>query len=81
MKVGFIGTGRMGRAMARRLIEAGHELAVFNRTAAKAAELVQAGAKSAVSIARAAQQGDAVFKATGRKLVRVAGRVEHPLRI
>ncbi|HTQ76201.1 MAG TPA: NAD(P)-dependent oxidoreductase [Burkholderiales bacterium] len=61
MKVGFIGTGRMGRAMARRLIEAGHELAVFNRTPAKAAELVQAGARSAASIARAAQHGDAVF--------------------
>jgi 3-hydroxyisobutyrate dehydrogenase-like beta-hydroxyacid dehydrogenase len=61
MKVGFIGTGRMGRAMARRLIEASHDIAVFNRTAAKAAELVQAGAKSAASLSHAARHGDAVF--------------------
>jgi 3-hydroxyisobutyrate dehydrogenase-like beta-hydroxyacid dehydrogenase len=61
MKVGFIGTGRMGRAMARRLIEASHDIAVFNRTAAKAVELVQAGAKSAASLAHAARHGDAVF--------------------
>ena len=35
MKVGFIGLGRMGQAMARRLLDAGHELAVYNRTTAK----------------------------------------------
>jgi len=61
MKVGFIGTGRMGRAMARRLIEASHDVAVFNRTAAKAAELVQAGARSAASLAHAVRYGEAVF--------------------
>jgi 3-hydroxyisobutyrate dehydrogenase-like beta-hydroxyacid dehydrogenase len=61
MKVGFIGTGRMGRAMARRLVEAGHDVAVFNRTPAKAAELVQAGARSAASLAHAARDGEAVF--------------------
>jgi 3-hydroxyisobutyrate dehydrogenase-like beta-hydroxyacid dehydrogenase len=61
MKVGFIGTGRMGRAMARRLIEAGHDVTVFNRTAARAAELVQAGARSAASLAHAARHGEAVF--------------------
>ncbi|HEX2200178.1 MAG TPA: NAD(P)-dependent oxidoreductase [Burkholderiales bacterium] len=36
MKVGFLGLGKMGRAMALRLVEAGHSLAVFNRTAAAA---------------------------------------------
>ena len=61
MKVGFIGTGRMGRAMALRLIEASHDLAVFNRTAAKTRELVEAGAKAAVSLAQAARYGEAVF--------------------
>lgn len=61
MKVGFIGTGRMGRAMARRLIEAGHELAVFNRTAAKTGELVETGAKAMASLAQAARYGEAVF--------------------
>jgi 3-hydroxyisobutyrate dehydrogenase-like beta-hydroxyacid dehydrogenase len=47
--------------MARRLIEAKHDLAVFNRTSAKVAELVQFGAKSAASLAHAARYGDAVF--------------------
>ena len=32
MKVGFIGLGRMGQAMATRMLQAGHDLAVFNRT-------------------------------------------------
>ena len=32
MKVGFIGLGRMGQVMARRLIDGGHELGVYNRT-------------------------------------------------
>ena len=36
MKLGFIGLGQMGRAMAGRLIESGHELVVYNRTASVA---------------------------------------------
>ncbi|HZV21207.1 MAG TPA: NAD(P)-binding domain-containing protein, partial [Hyphomicrobiales bacterium] len=42
MKVGFIGIGRMGQVMARRLIEAGHDVAVFDRTPAKAESLTPA---------------------------------------
>jgi len=61
MKVGFIGTGRMGRAMARRLIGASHDLAVFNRTPDKTKELVDAGAKALASLAQAARYGEAVF--------------------
>jgi 3-hydroxyisobutyrate dehydrogenase-like beta-hydroxyacid dehydrogenase len=61
MKVGFIGTGRMGRAMARRLIDASHDLAVFNRTPDKTKELVDAGAKALASLAQAARYGEAVF--------------------
>jgi 3-hydroxyisobutyrate dehydrogenase-like beta-hydroxyacid dehydrogenase len=61
MKVGFIGTGRMGRAMARRLIGASHDLAVFNRTPGKTKELVDAGAKALASLAQAARYGEAVF--------------------
>jgi 3-hydroxyisobutyrate dehydrogenase-like beta-hydroxyacid dehydrogenase len=34
MEVGFIGLGRMGRAMARNLLKAGHHVFVFNRTRA-----------------------------------------------
>lgn len=61
MKVGFIGAGRMGRAMARRLIEARHDLGVFNRTPGKIKELTDAGAKAMSSLAEATRYGEAVF--------------------
>ncbi|MCC6947993.1 MAG: NAD(P)-dependent oxidoreductase [Bradyrhizobiaceae bacterium] len=61
MKVGFIGLGRMGTAMAQRLLQAGHEVAVFNRTPAKAKPLADAGAKVVPSISEAAAFGEAVF--------------------
>jgi hypothetical protein len=61
MKVGFIGLGRMGQAMARRLVEAKHDVGVFNRTPAKARDLVQAGAAAMASLAHAARHGEAVF--------------------
>jgi 3-hydroxyisobutyrate dehydrogenase-like beta-hydroxyacid dehydrogenase len=61
MKVGFIGLGRMGGAMAGRLLEAGHEVGVYNRTAAKLKPLTDAGAKVVDSIKAAATFGDAVF--------------------
>lgn len=49
MKIGFIGLGRMGQGIARRLLDAGHDLVVYNRTPEKAAELCQAGARLAAS--------------------------------
>ena len=61
MKVGFIGLGRMGQAMARRMLDAGHEVTAYNRTPEKLKELAAAGAKVAKSIAQAATAGDAVF--------------------
>ena len=61
MKVGFIGLGRMGGMMARRLIDGGHEVAVYNRTAEKTRDLLEHGAKAAGSIAAAANFGPAVF--------------------
>lgn len=39
MKVGFIGLGSMGLPLARRLLQAGHQLAVYNRTRARADQL------------------------------------------
>jgi 3-hydroxyisobutyrate dehydrogenase-like beta-hydroxyacid dehydrogenase len=60
MKVGFIGLGRMGAGMALRLIDAGHELSVWNRTPDKARPLVAKGAKLAATIADACR-GDAVI--------------------
>jgi 3-hydroxyisobutyrate dehydrogenase-like beta-hydroxyacid dehydrogenase len=44
VKIGFIGMGNMGAPMAMALLKAGHELKVFNRTAAKAEPLARAGA-------------------------------------
>ncbi|WP_283137912.1 NAD(P)-dependent oxidoreductase [Rhizohabitans arisaemae] len=51
MSVGWIGLGRMGAAMARRLVDAGEDVTVWNRTAAKAAPLAAAGAQVADSVA------------------------------
>lgn len=60
-KVAFIGLGRMGSGMAARLLTAGHELTVFNRTPEKAQDLISAGARWADSPRQAAQSADAVF--------------------
>ncbi|MEP9369589.1 NAD(P)-dependent oxidoreductase [Xanthobacter sp. VNH20] len=60
MKIGFIGLGRMGEAMAANLLKAGHEVSVYNRSPAKADALVAAGAARAASIAEACQ-GEAVL--------------------
>jgi len=61
MKVGFVGTGRMGGAMSRRLIEAGHNVAVYDRVPDQIGALVEAGAKAMGSLAQAARYGEAVF--------------------
>jgi 3-hydroxyisobutyrate dehydrogenase len=44
-RIGWIGLGRMGEAMAKRLVKAGHDVSVWNRTASKAAPLAEVGAK------------------------------------
>lgn len=44
MRVGWVGTGRMGSVLATRLLRAGYDVAVYNRTRAKAAALGEAGA-------------------------------------
>jgi 3-hydroxyisobutyrate dehydrogenase-like beta-hydroxyacid dehydrogenase len=54
MNVGWIGLGNMGSVMAARVLEAGHELTVYNRNASKAAALVERGARLAHSPADAA---------------------------
>jgi 3-hydroxyisobutyrate dehydrogenase len=59
--VGFIGLGIMGRAMARRLVDAGHRVTVWNRDASKAAELVAAGARQASTPRAAAEGADVVI--------------------
>jgi 3-hydroxyisobutyrate dehydrogenase-like beta-hydroxyacid dehydrogenase len=61
MKVGFIGIGRMGEAMSRRLLDGGHEVAVYNRTADKVKPLVDLGAKPAASIGEVSNFSRAAF--------------------
>jgi 3-hydroxyisobutyrate dehydrogenase-like beta-hydroxyacid dehydrogenase len=51
MKIGFIGLGNMGTGMAASLLKAGHEVAVYNRTASKTEALVRLGAKAQSSVA------------------------------
>jgi 3-hydroxyisobutyrate dehydrogenase-like beta-hydroxyacid dehydrogenase len=43
-RLGWVGAGRMGQALAARLLAAGHDVAVYNRTRSKAEALVEAGA-------------------------------------
>jgi 3-hydroxyisobutyrate dehydrogenase-like beta-hydroxyacid dehydrogenase len=48
-KLGYVGLGLMGAPMTRRLLAAGYEVAIWNRSSAKAAALVDAGAKRTTS--------------------------------
>jgi 3-hydroxyisobutyrate dehydrogenase-like beta-hydroxyacid dehydrogenase len=60
MKVGFIGLGHMGAGMAANLLNAGHDVTVYNRTRTKVEALVAQGAKAAASVSDACR-GDAVI--------------------
>ena len=60
-RLGFIGLGAMGSRIARRLLDAGYPLAVYNRTAEKAQPLADAGAQVCDSPSRLAQQSDVVL--------------------
>jgi 3-hydroxyisobutyrate dehydrogenase-like beta-hydroxyacid dehydrogenase len=57
-KIAFLGLGQMGAPMARRLIAAGHQLTVWNRTADRANPLVAEGAAAAGSPAQAGAAAD-----------------------
>ena len=59
-KVGFIGLGRMGHGMAGRYLDAGFTVAIWNRSKAKAEDLIARGARWASSPADAADGADAV---------------------
>jgi 3-hydroxyisobutyrate dehydrogenase len=59
-RVAFIGLGRMGHGMAGRYLDAGFSVAVWNRSKAKAADLIARGARWAWSPAGAADGADAV---------------------
>ena len=63
--VGFIGLGLMGKPMARNLLRAGFPLIVWNRTKAKADDLVRDGAKLAANRREAASQSDVLITIVG----------------
>ncbi len=64
LRLGWIGVGRMGQALAARLLDAGHDLALYNRTRAKSEPLAARGATVADSLADLADR-DIVFTMVG----------------
>ncbi|HEY6241804.1 MAG TPA: NAD(P)-dependent oxidoreductase [Burkholderiales bacterium] len=61
MKIGIAGTGRMGAAIAQRCLNLGHEVTVWNRTAARTQPLAAAGAKVAATPFQAASFSETVI--------------------
>lgn len=61
MRIAVIGLGRMGRALAERLLAEGHQVSVWNRTAARAGALKEQGAQVLDSADDVGNQCDAVF--------------------
>ena len=64
-KIAFIGTGVMGASIVKHLLQAGHELTVYNRTKEKTDELVALGAKWAATPAEASKGQDIIFTMVG----------------
>lgn len=61
MKIGFLGLGHMGSPMALRLLAAGHEVTVWNRTRTRTEALATAGATVAATAAEAVRDAEAVL--------------------
>jgi 3-hydroxyisobutyrate dehydrogenase-like beta-hydroxyacid dehydrogenase len=57
MQVGFVGLGNMGQPIARNLLKAGHQVAVYNRTRSRAEALTADGARVAQTLAEACAPG------------------------
>src|SRR5437667_1479775 len=60
MKVGFIGLGRMGKGMARRILDGGHDLAVYDVVREATADFETAGARVASSLSDVCERRDVV---------------------
>lgn len=65
MNIGFIGTGVMGHAVVTHLMNAGHQLIVFNRTKSKTNDLVKAGATWQDSPKKVTEMSDIIFTMVG----------------
>jgi 3-hydroxyisobutyrate dehydrogenase-like beta-hydroxyacid dehydrogenase len=71
MKVAVLGMGRMGQALAGRLVDAGHDLVIWNRTPGKVPDLVARGAEEAASVAAAVGPAQVVLSSlTNDEVVR-----------
>lgn len=64
-KVGFVGTGIMGSAMAGHLMDAGFEVSVYNRTKSKAQPLIDRGAVWCETVGECAKNQDVVISIVG----------------
>jgi 3-hydroxyisobutyrate dehydrogenase-like beta-hydroxyacid dehydrogenase len=60
MKIGFLGLGKMGAGIAANLLKSGHEVVVWNRSAAKAQPLIDLGARPAATPRQAAAEREVV---------------------
>ena len=65
MKLGYIGIGLMGKPMVLRLLAAGHEVTVWNRSRDKLAPVVEKGAKAAKSPADVAHTAAELYRLLG----------------
>ncbi|AIK35444.1 NAD-binding of NADP-dependent 3-hydroxyisobutyrate dehydrogenase family protein (plasmid) [Bacillus pseudomycoides] len=63
--VGFIGTGVMGKSMAMHTLNAGHSVLVYNRTPAKAEELIKQGAIFEETVSELASKSDVIITMVG----------------
>ena len=61
LKIGWVGLGNMGNAMAANLLKAGHQVTVFNRTKGKEGALIDAGAGSAADLKDLIDKSDIIF--------------------
>ncbi|MEM2365288.1 MAG: NAD(P)-dependent oxidoreductase, partial [Candidatus Bathyarchaeia archaeon] len=64
-RVGWIGTGVMGKPMCGHILRAGYRVTLYNRTKAKAEELIARGAKWAGSPREVAEEADVIFTMVG----------------
>ncbi|MGC3995764.1 MAG: NAD(P)-dependent oxidoreductase [Propionicimonas sp.] len=64
-RIAFLGLGRMGSGMASRLLDAGHDLVVWNRTSARCVPFAERGARVAPTPAEAVVDAEAVFVMVG----------------
>jgi len=63
--IGFVGTGVMGKSMAGHLLKAGYQVLVFNRTKARAEELIQMGAVWQDTVAELANRSNVIITIVG----------------